>query len=668
MTFLSPIPAIIAAAICVPVLVTFFLLKLRRRPVRVGSTMLWDQAVRDLQANVPFRWLRPSWLLLLALLILALLLLALARPAIDAGASRADQILLIIDRSASMSATDAGEGRTRLSEAKRRAGEFVGSLRRSGFAGTVSVIASASEARSVISATRDLRAVERAIEAIEASDQVGDLAAALALGETQVTAARAGGEGNEGNTSTAIAVVYSDGGGEAGSRLAIAGATARFERITPVGTLNNAGITAISAARDFEDPAIVRCFVRVQSTHRGAGLAVSLTRDGELIGRQAVSFGAGGEDAGDGAAGGGGARAAAVVERALTFEFVDTEGGLLVASIGRADALASDDAAGLYLPAPVRPAIVVVRDGAGDDAARLILDTVLRELRPRSLEFLTRPASVSERERALFGGADLVVLDAAVPGGMAAIDAPIIALGVAPSQIAPEADGAEIEAIGATDVVRWDREHPIMRGMTMDAVVVSRGIALPDGDDFVPLAMGRQGPLISLWRRGAGDALLVGFDLYYSNWIDAGLAIFLANAVEYLTSASSPETVFVRTGELVRLAPAEGAASVALVDDAGGVVLEREVGEASGPVALGVVERVGVYETRGARIPALAVNLLSPNESAIASREDLRIGGEVLAGSGEGDDAPMEIWHWLVIAAGVLLMVEWVVYALRMRV
>ncbi|MBZ0172981.1 MAG: BatA domain-containing protein, partial [Phycisphaerales bacterium] len=74
MTLLSPGTMLLAASLTVPPLVVFYLLKLRRRPLRVTSTMLWEQAAHDMQVNVPLRWIRPNWLLLLHALILALLL------------------------------------------------------------------------------------------------------------------------------------------------------------------------------------------------------------------------------------------------------------------------------------------------------------------------------------------------------------------------------------------------------------------------------------------------------------------------------------------------------------------------------------------------------------------------------------------------------------------
>src|SRR5690606_30850753 len=120
-TFLSPLPAIIAAAIAVPALLVLYFLKLRRRPLRVSSTLLWEEAVRDLQVNVPLRMLRFSWLLVLQLLILTLFLLALARPALRVQGETPPRVVLLIDRSASMSARDGTDGRTRLEDARAAA-------------------------------------------------------------------------------------------------------------------------------------------------------------------------------------------------------------------------------------------------------------------------------------------------------------------------------------------------------------------------------------------------------------------------------------------------------------------------------------------------------------------------------------------------------------------
>src|SRR5947207_6898888 len=119
--FLSPLPAIIAAAIAVPSLLVLYFLKLKRRELVISSTLLWRKAIQDLQVNAPFQKLRRNLLLLLQLLLLLLLLLAISRPVSNYKPPPGKMTVILIDRSASMSARDQEKGTTRLDEAKRRA-------------------------------------------------------------------------------------------------------------------------------------------------------------------------------------------------------------------------------------------------------------------------------------------------------------------------------------------------------------------------------------------------------------------------------------------------------------------------------------------------------------------------------------------------------------------
>jgi Ca-activated chloride channel family protein len=130
MTFLTPLLAGIAAAVAVPTLLILYFLKLRRRDVEVSTTLLWKQAIQDMQANAPFQRLRRNILLLLQLLALAGALLALAQPEIRGELTPGQELVLIIDRSASMQSTDGSPDdprarQTRLDRAKAQALEMV---------------------------------------------------------------------------------------------------------------------------------------------------------------------------------------------------------------------------------------------------------------------------------------------------------------------------------------------------------------------------------------------------------------------------------------------------------------------------------------------------------------------------------------------------------------
>ena len=110
-------------ALAVPLgIVLLYFLRLRRRPLEVPSTFLWRKSIEDLHVNTLWQRLRRNILLLLQLLVAAALIAALLRPAWNVT-NTGDRIVIVLDQSASMSATDVKP--TRLADAKRRALEIV---------------------------------------------------------------------------------------------------------------------------------------------------------------------------------------------------------------------------------------------------------------------------------------------------------------------------------------------------------------------------------------------------------------------------------------------------------------------------------------------------------------------------------------------------------------
>jgi hypothetical protein len=130
MIFLTPMVAGLAAGVAVPALVALYFLKLRRREVSVSSTLLWKRAIKDMEVNSPFQRIKKNWLLLLQILTLVALLIALARPVLDGGSVGGRRVVIVVDRSASMNATDVSP--TRLGEAQRVADEVADSAVRGG--------------------------------------------------------------------------------------------------------------------------------------------------------------------------------------------------------------------------------------------------------------------------------------------------------------------------------------------------------------------------------------------------------------------------------------------------------------------------------------------------------------------------------------------------------
>jgi Ca-activated chloride channel homolog len=183
MSFLSPLALL--GLLFVPAVIAMYLLKLRRDEHVVPSTLLWHRLVADVEANSPWQRLRRSLLLLLQLLLVLLLAALAARPFLERPAGLARDLVVVIDTSASMAATDVTPDR--LTAAKAQA---IAALRDLPADGQVSVIAAGRTARVVVNGTADLGRVRAAIEGIAVSPASGNLGDALNL--ANALAARSG--------------------------------------------------------------------------------------------------------------------------------------------------------------------------------------------------------------------------------------------------------------------------------------------------------------------------------------------------------------------------------------------------------------------------------------------------------------------------------------------
>lgn len=102
-----------------------YILRLRRRRVRVPFAQLWERVLKEKESTSLFRRLKRILSLLLQLLFLLLLVLALGDPRLSSEVLEGRHIILLVDTSASMRAID-GEGGTRMAAATRQARSSAG--------------------------------------------------------------------------------------------------------------------------------------------------------------------------------------------------------------------------------------------------------------------------------------------------------------------------------------------------------------------------------------------------------------------------------------------------------------------------------------------------------------------------------------------------------------
>lgn len=650
MTFLTPIPAIIAGAIAAPLLLLLYFLKLRRRPVRVGSTMLWAQAAEDLQANVPFKWLRPSFLLLLQLLILASLLLALARPALHAPGAMPGQVFIVIDRSASMRAADMPGGGSRFDEAARLARDAVERLAVGSFQGEITLIAYGARADIVAGPTRSRGELLRTIGALQPTDEPGDLASALRL----VQALGARDDAEVGDAAPALVVICSDGSTE--GDLPALTPSARFARAAPAEPGENIGFVALAAQRDAQAPSVLRIFARVLSTLPDATtVGISVRVDDEVAVREAVELDpASGDEPG---------------QTPVTFQIEVPSGGLVTLSIDRRDALPADDVAALVVGPPRRPAVLLVRQTESEEAgAGWLLTDVLRELDLSALRLISAERLATLGAEA-YEGMDLAIFDAAP----SPVIPPLASLHFGHPPPLPELASDE-GAPGVRPIIAWERSHPLLRDVALDAVRVGRTELLtPAGDardrGFTELARTAGGVVIAAIEHERLTHVVCGFELVQSTWpVHYSFPIFLANVVETLPRGGTLAAGWygVTGGAVVLPEPLPRDAGPLLAPDGAARPLPSPPPDA-GLRRLGVLERAGVWRIGGSPVP---VNLLDARESSLEAPGALPIPGSA-DGAGRrvgAEGEPREVWPWLLIAAAVLLAIEWLLYGLRLRV
>jgi hypothetical protein len=669
-TLLAPSSAALAAAVAFPALLALYLLKLRRRPVRVSATVLWEQAAHDLQVNTPLRWLRMSLLLLLHLLIVGLFVLALGRPAIDAGGLGTPQrAVIVIDRSASMSARDGGTPdapATRLERAKDEAKRLLDAMSRGVGGASVALVTFAAEPKVVVGMTPDLRLVRDEIDAITPTDQPGDLFPALELVTSLVNP-----EGAEPSAENPVVVTILGDGSYARERPFSAGsAEIRYVRCGPDAAAgkSNLGVSALSARRDDGQPSLLRVFARLTNASAAeTPAALALAISGEVVQRRAVTVPGGTPTSNQSEPGAVG----------VTFEVVMPQAGIVTVSLPGGDPLAADDQASILVAPALRPSVLFVTPGGTPNAAGITAEGLLADILAELPLQRLRTVNQGEFDRLLADGSvstfDLIIADrtdlAALP------PVPTLALGsslpTAGLALGPQrGDGA---AWGYA--ITWERGHPTLRDVSMDTVFVNaaRPFVEPPAEaaaavKLESLARGLDGAMIRVSEDAGVRRLATNFEVAQSNWaLQPGFAIFLSSAVEFLTgrNAESASTAYTTSSRIEWSLAGERPAS-GEVEIAGPVVVRATLPPGSPRVVVGPFERAGVYSAGALAPPVAAVNLTDERESSLATADTLDVAGRSVAASA-GAGGPTEIWPYLVMLAGALLVVEWLVYAIRSR-
>jgi Ca-activated chloride channel family protein len=603
-------------------LVALYVLKRRRQRKVVGSTLLWEAAMRDLRSERPWQRLRPHLSLLLQALALIAGAIALARPAGAGQVPIGARVAVVIDTSASMGAREEN-GDTRLEAAREMA---IGLARDLPPGGEMLIVEAASEANVHTAATHDRAVLERALGELAVRGARADLEAAVAVAAERLHEAPSGSR----------IVVLTD---------AAFSGTIPLEASAPVevrrvgSPLVNHAITALDvrAAPATDAPDRAEIFVRVARFGEGAAdLRVTASiAGGALLASRRVRVEDGTPEA--------------VVMTADLPPSASGDPAVVRAEIeviDGTDPLALDDVAVAASPGARRLPVFLVGD-APSSVRRVLLADGEIEL------FATDLAALAQRRESDPDAAELdglfiyagAVPDAAPPGDSIVVE---------PS--GERVFGVELGA--ASDpptIVSWEESDPRMRFVRFSDVHL--GPVRPIARAARPLLTTSAGSAIAVLERADGETTIVSFDPDVGDWAaQPGFVVFFRNLLERARARRAAGGVAPgAVGEPLRI-PAPDGSRVRVTTPSGRVLTAPARG---GIAIVFAAAEPGVFRVRAGERERFALrNLLDPEESTLAPRARfVRHDGRTAHVTSEPIEH-REAWPWIALALLIFLALE----------
>jgi Ca-activated chloride channel family protein len=602
--------------------VLLYVLKLRRRPVAVPFSPIWQRVLRDKEASEWFARLKRLLSLLLQLLLLALLVFALGDPRPSAAVDEARHVVVLVDASASMKATDAAP--SRLVAAKALVGELI-----DGLGGADRMLIAEMNARSTPLSTMssDVSELNEALDRVSATDTRAELGRALSFALDSL----------RGLSRPSIVIVGDGGYGDLDG--ALRGLDTRGVELSyvPVGERGeNVAITAFSARRYPLDKSRYEVLLEVANTGEVAReVELTLLGDGNVVDVTRLSVGAGEQ---------------------MTRVYADLGGAsrrleARVRTPSGADVLPADDVAYAVMPERRRARILVVTSGNTYLEAALLLDEYLEVTTVEPGEYPPSEAF------------DVTIFDGVSPRRVSRTGA---ALYLNAPEGGPVILGRRIEAFGFDT---WDKKSPLLRWIAPENVQVAHGRALEPAKADRVVGASADGPIVVTGRRDEGPFVALGFDPRDSDIVlRIAWPLLLLNTIDSFVSEASDYVSSYRTGDVWHVPVGAAASARVSGPDGAEITVPVEDGRA---VVRG--ELAGFYRLTAdgdeSSSYVFAGNLADLQESRVAPIKALPLGGrEATRPAGFEAGARREVWALLLLAALALSLFEWASYHRRVTV
>ncbi len=604
--------------------VLLYVLKLRRRPVAVPFSRLWDSVLRDRESSQLFSRLRRLLSLLLQLCLLALLLLALGQPEPSANAASGRHLVLLIDASASMKATDLAPNR--LAVARSEAKKLVQGL---GPADRMLIVELGAVPTPLSNMSGDAAELEPALERVHASDTRADLARGLDFAADALR-----------GLPNPEVILISDGALGVPSALPAELKNAAL-RYVPVGKSGkNLAITEFSVRRYPLDKSRHEALLEVTNTNdQPVEAELSIYGDGSVIETEKLRLGANERlPRVYPSLGGGGRKLEARVR------YAD----------GNHDDLPADDRAFALLPERRRVRVLLVTSGNTYLEAALLLDEYLDVT-------MVAPAAYPPRD-----AYEVTIFDGVAPapakhtGSLLYLDPPPVG--------SPVKLGKAIEEFGFDT---WDKKHPILRFSALGDIQVASGHAFVPQEGDQVLGGSDEGPILVSGMRQGTRFIALGFDPRRSDFVlRVAWPLFVLGTVQHFVEEDTSYISSYTTGEVWRIPTPASVDSARLFDPAGNPhVVPVKEGRAAHFGAEAGVYKLVTGTGAGEAAVEFAANLSDLEESKIVPQATLSIAGhKASAPSGFASGPRREFWVMLLLGAIALSMSEWFLYHRRITV
>ena len=587
------------------VILLLYLLKMKRRDLRVPATFLWPERVEEIRANALFQKLRPSWLLFLQLLALLLVVVALAKPQTQQKGLAGEVTVFVIDASAGMSATDVQP--SRFEEAKRIVLQEIRSAKPTD---RIAVIEAGPTPRVITSLSTDPAREAQTLEGLQPTDAEAEIGEAMRLAAALV-----------GSIDGARIVLLSD--GEFGK-------IDNFSRGKAAVVYRSIGERddnlAVSALGATETPKGRQVFCGIKNHGSNPmGGTLSLYADGKVLDSVHTP-----EIAGNGQWG----LTVAAPAGARVFE----------AKLDAPDFLKCDNYAVAVVDPNLALHVLLVTKG------NLFLERAL-SLDPRVTldEASEVPATELGTEGA--GRYDVVVFDG-IP------EQPVKARGVLTFGAAgPASPVTAVRSVTKPKFVSANKKL-LLDSVDLQSVFIDKQESVSLKPAGEAIAQSSAGPLVVTAQDQRRRQIYVAFEPLESDFpLQVGFPIFIANALDFLTGGTSSGTLAVKVGQPFTL-PITGDAKLTGPD--GETTPLKSTGAA---LTIREIRRVGRYilQAEGKK-QTIYATLRSDTASTIRPVKNLDLGG----GNVKASQSPTryaDFWRPLALLGLFVLGAEWWLFA-----